>query len=293
MSTPTAASKERGRGGHRLSRAAPIRSTPSSWTTEAIRQQALLDAIRAGDAGFPDVTAAARVAGSPARIAKGLAAYRGNLDAVAVRALASAFPTVQAMVGAGDFSRLARAFTRVDPPRSGDLGEWGDGFPDWLRAQARLAEWPYIGDSAALDLAVHRCERAADVEFDPNSLGLLDRVDPKRLHLRLRPGTAVLASTWPVATIHAAHRDAGTDGFAAARAALLARRAEAVLVARSGWRAIVYPIDAPTLEWTRDLFAGRDLAGALDRAGTSFDFAGWLASALRHGWLKDVRCADD
>jgi hypothetical protein len=266
----------------------------TSARAELLRQQVLLAAIwgRDVEAAASDLADSAGIAGSPARIARGLAAYRGNVEAAAARALASAFPTVQAMVGAGDFSDLARTYLGVDPPQSGDLGEWGERFPAWLRELPALVEWPYLGDSATLDWALHCCERAADAEFDAGSLGLLERLDPKRLHLRLRPGSAVLASTWPIATIHAAHRD-DAGGFDAARAALAARRAEQVLVVRSGWRGVVHPIDLPTFDWMRDLLDGCDLGRALERAGPAFDFAEWLASALRGGWLQAVACSDD
>jgi len=263
-------------------------------SVEALRQQALLDAVRAGDPreALPSLAADGRVAGPPARIASGLAAYRGNVEAAAERALSTTFPTVSAMVGTGDFGRLVRAYLHDEPPRVGDLGEWGVTFAAWVGRHAALAEWPYLADCAALDHAVHRCERAADALFDARSLALLESTEPARLQLRLRPGTAVLSSVWPIATIHLAHRDPSSD-FSAARAALAVRRAEQVLVVRCGWRGAVVAIDPSTVDWTQSLLDGIDLAGALDRAGDRFDFAGWLATALRGGWLQGVACSVD
>ena len=306
----------------------------ASSSFEALRQQALLDAIRAaGDeppasppsdarasarslpeaaappemppdlptaarlqsdpaAWVPSPISTARVAGSKARAASGLDAYRGTVEAAAERALSATFPTVAALVGASDFGRLARACLRDDPPRDGDLGEWGAGFAAWLGRPVRWAEWSYLGDCAALDQAVHRCERAADAVFDSASLALLETTDPTRLHVRLRPGSAVLASPWPIATIHAAHRDPAST-FEVARAALAAGRGEQVLVVRSGWRAAVVAIDAPTAGFTGSLLDGVDLARALDRAGAAFDFTAWLAEALRGGWLQGVARSTD
>ena len=260
-----------------------------SPSVEALRQRALLAAIRTADptATLLSLGADGRLAGPPARIASGLAAYRGNVEAVAERALSTTFPTVAAMVGAGDFGRLAREYLRDDLPQSGDLGEWGATFASWLGRHELLIEWPYLSDCAALDHAVHCCERAADAVFDADSLALLESTEPERLHLRLRPGTAVLSSAWPIATIHAAHRD-GSDDFGAARVALAERRAEQALVVRSGWRGAVIPIDLSTAHWTRCLLDDVDLAAALDRAGDSFAFADWLATALRGGWLQGV-----
>lgn len=254
---------------------------------EALRQRELLAAL----AGAPDVDPVAAIVQTGARAANGLAAYRANASMVAERALGAAFPTVRTMIGAADFGHLVRRHWRVEPPVRGDLGEWGDGFPAWLEAQPELGEWPYLGDCARLDLALHRCERAADAAFDAASLELLQRSAPERLQLLLMPGTCVLASAWPIATIHAAHRAAEPD-FAPVRAALDARRGERVLVARAGWRGVVHAVDEATCAWTCALLDGADLGSALSGASAGFDFTAWLAAALRLGWLHRVASVD-
>jgi hypothetical protein len=247
---------------------------------EARRQQALVESI----AGTADASAFAERA---ARLASGLAAYRSNAALGAERALGAAFPTVRALLGPADFAHQVRRFLRDAAPSCGDLGEWGDGLPAWLERQALLAAWPYLGDGARLDLALHRCERAADATLDAASLGLLESAEPEALRLHLVPGCALLTSAWPIATIHAAHRSADEDpGFEAARTAIAARVCESVFVVRAGWRAVVHRVDAPTAAWTRALLDGRSLGAALDAAGSGFDFAGWLAQALGGGWLQ-------
>ena len=266
-----------------MSAAPVLPSAAEGVAREAQRQRALLAAI--DDAPFD--TAALALAGDASHRAAGLDAYRGNAAMLAERALKAVYPTVAAMLGAEAFGRLARMFWREHPPCRGDLGAWGDGFAEALEANAALAEWPYVADGARLDLAIHRCERAADASFEPASLDLLASVDPALLRVRLMPGSAALASAWPIATIHAAHRhDAG--GFEAARAAIAARTGECVWVARDGWRALVHRIDAPAWEWNRRLLDGPDLAAALDVAPPGFDFGAWLADAVRLRWLRDV-----
>jgi Putative DNA-binding domain len=264
-----------------------------SAAAEVQRQQALLAALwQPGDAGTLPV-----LHQTGARAAQGLSAYRANAGALAERALGAVFSTVQAMLGADDFKHLAREFWRACPPERGDMGEWGGDFPAWLQAHAAFAEWPYLGDCARLDLAIHHCERAADAELNAASFGLLESVDPAQLCIVLLPGTAALASAWPLATIHRAHleRDAGKAeaAFAEVRAALRDHRSEPVVVARAGWRARVHAVDAPTLAWTRLLVGGLPLSAALAQAGESFDFAAWLTWALREGGVKEVlRIAD-
>ena len=259
---------------------------------EAQRQQGLLAALLTGAASPSNL--ALRETGE--RAASGLEAYRANAEAIAERALAAAFPSVQAMVGEEDFKHLAREFRLAHPPVRGDLGEWGDEFAAWLEAHAALATWPYLGDCARLDLALHRNERAADADFDAASLALLESSDPSRLHLQLMPGTAVLRSAWPIASIHHAHQLGGLEAdraFDAVREAIAAGQGEAVLVARKGWRAVVHRLDPITADWTLQLLDGASLGDALDRAGAGFDFAAWLATALRESWVKGVSAPND
>lgn len=257
---------------------------------EALRQRELLAALDHGAAVPPTL----REAG--ARAVRGLEAYRANAESVAERALAASFATVRAMVGEEDFRHLAAEFRLAHPPERGDIGEWGDAFPPWLATHAGLAAWPWLADGARLDLALHHNERAADAAFDADSLGLLESTDPAELRLVLMPGSALLHSVWPIAAIHHAHQlegDAAEAAFASVREALAAERGEQVLVARRGWRAVVYPLDAATAAWTQDLLDGVNLEDALARAGEGFDFAAWLGVALRESWLKGVAAAND
>lgn len=255
---------------------------------EAQRQQALMQAL--GGAGIDGL----REHG--ARAARGLTAYRANAEAIAERALASAFATVRAMLGGEDFGQFARAFSKAHPPQRGDLGEWGDDFPTWLQAHAGLAAWPYLGDCARLDLALHRNERAADAVFDAASLALLESTDPAQLRVQLMPGTALLGSAWPIVAIHRAHQLEGAaadQAFAGVRDAIAVPVGEHALIVREGWRAAVHPLTDADARWTERLLAGASLDAALAAAGASFDFAAWLQTAIRRRWMKGVVASDD
>jgi Putative DNA-binding domain len=251
---------------------------------EARRQSELLAAI-AGQA------APLSIREPQARAARGLRAYRANAEALAERALGAVFATVQPMVGEENFQHLACEFWQADPPLRGDVGEWGSVFPEWLEAHAAMTRWPWLGDCARLDLALHHNERAMDASFDAASLALLESTEPALLAMQLMPGSAVLRSRWPIATIHAAHRvDAahGEAAFANLRAALEAERGEQVLVVRQGWRAVVRELGQADAEWSRSLLAGANLSAALECAGAGFDFASWLGTAVREQWVKGV-----
>jgi hypothetical protein len=256
---------------------------------EAPRQQALLHALSGArtDAGL-------RERGE--RAARGLEAYRANAEAIAERALAAAFTTVQALVGAIDFKHLAREFWRAHPPRRGDLADWGDAFAAWLQAFQAMAPWPYLADSARLDFALHCNERAADAVLDAASLALLESTDPAQLRIELMPGTALIRSAWPIASIHRAHQlegEAADHAFASVRDAIDARRGEDAMVVRQGWRAVVVPLSPTDARWTQSVLAGANLEDAFDQAGEGFDFALWLQAAVRDAWLKDVVASND
>ena len=261
---------------------------PRACMDELQRQQDLLRALSGGPiVGLRE---------QGARAARGLEAYRANAEASAERALAAAFSTVQALVGADDFGRLAREFWHAHPPQHGDLGEWGEAFPAWLAAHAALAPWPYLGDSARLDFALHRSGRAADAVLDAASLSLLESADPARLRIELMPGTVLIRSRWPIVGIHHAHQldgDAAEHAFAAVREDIERHCGEDALVVRDGWRAVVVPRRAVDARWTESLLAGVTLAEAFEHAGADFDFAAWLASAIRQTWLKGVLAIND
>lgn len=256
--------------------------------TEAARQSALLATLR-GAAPVPS----ARLAEQGARLQLGLEAYRAHAAAAAERALAVAYPTLLALVGAEDFGRVARALWCDAPPQRGDLAQWGQDLPTFVEAQADLAEWPYLGDCARLDAAIVQCEGAADAVLDRDTLAWLAEHPAEALRLRLAPAVQLLASRWPVAALHAAHRHDGDAAVAAVREALATGQAESVVVGRTAWRADVTPVDAPVFAWMQALQARRTLAEALQRAGQGFDFSAWLIQALQRGWLWKAELVDE
>ena len=253
---------------------------------EAQRQGSLLAALRgdpAAAAGVPCV----RERGE--RRQQGLAAYRANAHAIAERALSAGYPTVQALLGAEDFAALARALWAASPPLRGDLAQWGADLPDFIAAQRDLDAWPYLADCARLDAALQACEAAADATLDRDSLALLAAHPPAALRLVLQPCVRLLASAWPIATIHAAHRleaDVAAEAFEAARAAIAARTPECVAVAREGWRGTAVRVSAADHAWMAALDRGVTLDLALHAAAPlGFELDPWLLRALRHGWL--------
>ncbi len=253
---------------------------------EALRQQMLLRALW-GDARPGVVAGWLREGPRAGSVARGLAAYRANAGAVAERALASAYPTLQQLLGEDAFAALARACWRHHPPTAGDLGLWGDALPALIAAAGSLASEPYLADIARLEWAVHLAERAADAT-PPQGLERLAHDEPAALALRLAPGTALVDSRHPVVAIWQAHRSSADDRFAPVRAAFAAGTGECALVARDGWRATVRALPPDEARYSQALLAGGSLGAALTAAGAAFDFQGWLIAALQQQRLVAV-----
>lgn len=258
---------------------------------EALRQQMLLRALL-GDAR-PGVVAGwlrESPGGAARSVQHGLAAYRANAGAVAERALAAAFPTLQQLIGEASFAALARAFWQQHPPLAGDIGLWGELLAAFVADAESLASEPYLADLVRVEWAVHLAERAADAPA-VQGLELLARHDPALLQLRLVAGTAIVESAHPVVTIWQAHRCpdvAGSDRFAAVRAAFAAGSGETALVVRHGWAPRVACVPAAEARFTDALLAGQTLGTALLRAGERFDFESWLITALQQQRLLVV-----
>ena len=285
---------------------------------EAQRQRALLRALwsddapaalqpwlRGGDEG-------GSLGSAGARAQHGLRAYQGNAAATAERALGAAFPVLRQLFGAPAFAALAQACWHAHPPRSGDLTAWGDALPAFVAASAQLGGEPYLADVARLEWACHLAQHAADAPDEPADLERLASTDPRRIRLRLRPGTACVRSSYPIVAIWQAHQDAPstaaapseaappvragggdaatTDRLAVARQALADGVAEVALVWRDGWRVAVQAVASADAGFTQAMLQRCSLGDALDAAAAGFNFEGWLRQSLQQGWL--VGCDD-
>jgi hypothetical protein len=256
---------------------------------EALRQQMLLRALL-GDAR-PGVVGGWMREG--ARFSRGLAAYRANAGALAERALAAAYPTLQQLIGDESFAALARALWQRHPPLAGDIALWGADLPAFVADAESLADEPYLADVARLEWLVHGAESAADAE-PVQGLERLASHDPGQLWLHLVPGTALLVSAHPVVSIWQAHRaEPGDDPdrFAAVRLAFAAGTGENAVVTRQGWQPRVRAVTAPEARFMAAVLAGRSVGQALQESGAGFDFEAWLITTLQQQGLAAVATA--
>ena len=226
--------------------------------------------------------------------ARGLMAYQSNGHALAERSLAAAYPVIELMLGQVNFAALARDLWHRHPPALGDLAHWGDALPGFLTHSEALADTPYLADVASVEWALHRAASAADAVTDHASFARLAAEDPSGLTLTLPPGTAVIHSAFPVASLVRSHRHA-QPSMAQAAQRLSEGIAESALVWRRALQpriALLSPVEASLLS---QLLAGKDLETAIDIAlatettdTQSFDLSVWLTQAVTTGLVIGV-----
>ena len=275
-------------------------NTPDT-TTLAQQQQLLLDALfaRPGDGRLAaDARLTALLDTRHAQSARGLVAYRSNGHAMAERALRAAYPVIAAMLGEPSFDLLARDLWHTHPPRGGDLAQWGDALPGFLQANDQLSDVPYLGDVARAEWALHRAASAADAEPDLPSFARLASENPQGLTLSLSPGTTVIGSRFPVASLVTAHLF-GDPCLAEAAQRLRDGIGELALVWRQGLRPRIAAIDPSAAALVQAQQAGADLPGALDAACAAdteppaFDFSAWLTATVTDGLVIGVQRLTD
>lgn len=248
----------------------------------------------------------------------GLFIYKNNALALSVRVLQAAYPVLAQFLGDDNFEPLAQEFWCQCPPQRGDLAQWGDRLPSFVAAHAQLADEPFLGDVAALEWALHCSATGADRDRDPASFAVLMAHDPGEIRLQLAPGTAVLASPWPIVSLWQAHQPApshtdlkaplgdqsdaklGSD-LQAVSELLQQRVGQTAIIWRDGHQPRVreaLPGEAGLLQ---ALLAGQSLGAALQepeaaaallvdaadatKVSAALDFGAWLPMAVQTGLL--------
>jgi hypothetical protein len=215
---------------------------------------------------------------------RGLKAYRSNGHALAQRALAGAYPVIAQLLGEENFFALALDLWQHHPPQRGDMAQWGDALGGHIESVTDLhAQEPYLADVARVEWLLHCAATAADAAPDPASFQLLAERDPAALGLVLSPGTACLASAYPVVSIINAHLD-GEPTLEEAGQRLRDRVRETALVWRQGFKPRLRQAAPGEAAFVATLQEKRSLGDSLATA-PEFDFNDWLVPAVQSGLL--------
>ena len=162
--------------------------------TQAAFAGALLDPEAALPEGIIDPH------GKPAP--KRFAVYRNNVTVSLIEALATAFPTIEKILGAEFFNAMAREYVRAHPPASPLLMFYGESFPEFLSGFEPVGHLPYLADVATLEQVRRQSYHAADAELaDPEFFSTITPDDLGSVCFEFIPSMYVLTSDHPVLAI--------------------------------------------------------------------------------------------
>lgn len=272
---------------------------PPSPSSLMRQQQALLAALLAPQAQSSAATAdlLSELEPHDPLARRGLMAYQANGHSLAERSLRAAYPAIEMMLGSENFNALARDLWHRHPPTAGDLARWGATLPEVIADVLALSDVPYLADVARAEWALHRVATADDAAPDLASFAQLGSGDGTGLALALAPGTELVRSRFPVATLVMSHR-VGEPSLSEAAQKLRQGEAETALIWRERLRprlALVAPPEAALLQAT---LVGQDLPSALDAAlsldngdASGFDFTHWLTEAVQQGLVVGLAVA--
>ena len=192
--------------------------------------------------------------------------YRNNYFLGMGEALRATYSVVNELVGEGFFNYAARCYIRQNPSKTGDLGNFGDDFPEFIETFEPAAGHPYLGDVARLEHAWHQVMQAADaMPMNGSQLQALATAPPENLRFRLHPASRLLESKWPIWTLWVCHYSEATEADRARRIDLDSG-GERVLVIRPQWRNEAHLLAPGEFVFLKALDAGRTLPEAIEAA---------------------------
>ncbi|MCB9958177.1 MAG: putative DNA-binding domain-containing protein [Rhodospirillaceae bacterium] len=239
--------------------------------------------VRTALLGGDPAAAEALVAGNAVAAAERLLVHRNNAQLSLIGVLAADFPVTRRIVGADFFTAMARQFVFAHPPLRPELLAYGGELPDFIAGFPPARPLPYLADVARLEAAVKGSYFAADaVSLRPADLaGLQDEVAAE-LVLALHPSVRIVASPFPILTLHRANR---ADRAAVGRVDTTAP-GETVLVSRIAAEVTLDAIGPGDAAFLTAVGAGRpliDAAAAACLADPAFDLQASLTLHLVHG----------
>ena len=200
--------------------------------------------------------------------------YRNNVVFGLINALGARYPVVRRMLWEETFNTVARAYISVAPPCSPVLLEYGQGFPDFLRALGEGTARHYVADIAELESARVCAYHAGDAApVDHGGFASLEPTQFAAMRLRLHPSVKLLRSHFPVVTAWASQQP-GED------ATIREWKQEAALIARPYEEVEVRRLPPGGYEFLAALLTGDMIAAAASRAeaeAAGFDLAQCLA----------------
>jgi hypothetical protein len=193
----------------------------------------------------------------------GLRVHRNTVMKALIDAVLANYPTVGVLAGVEWLSGVARDYALRHPPRHAVLAEYGESFPDFLRAMDADLTLPYLGGVAELDRAWTQSLLAPDAPaLDPARLHALSPQALASLRLQLHPSARYGVYGHSAVTVWRASRPPAVpptelqiDGGD-----------EAALIVRNSGGVVLLPLDVGAQAFLEVIVAGGNTAAAASAA---------------------------
>ncbi len=213
--------------------------------------------------------------------------YQNNVQEGLTKALASAYPVIEKLVGRACFRTLARDYIRRFPSEHGDLQHYGSSFSALLRDALPGAEYRYMSDVADLEWAYQEVLVAADPEpFDMRALESVPAHLYETLTFTLHPASRLVASRYPISAIWRANQPWADSGDFID----LGSGGEYLLVHRPAHEVSFRALTAAEHEFVASLDRGESLSMALESAlsqDSDFDLPRTLTGLIQSHAIVD------
>ena len=214
--------------------------------------------------------------------------YRNNVAVSLTEALEAGFPVVAKLIGDANFKAIAGVHLRQSPPTSPVLMQYGAAFPQFLRDFEPLGKFPYLGDVAALELAIRNAYHASDASpVTPEVLSAYPPEELADLTFAISPAVRIVRSPWPIYDLWAFNTIPGHPKPTAG--------AQDVVVLRPEFDATPHLLPPGGADFIDALQDGATLGDAAERAGQTephFDLSTLLGLLLGQGAFVGITHED-
>lgn len=215
--------------------------------------------------------------------------YRNSSTLIHTSTLQTAYPAVQALVGAEFFEHAASLYRSAHPSTSGNLQSFGAYFPDFLESLTHDSSAPYLGDIARLEW-LRQCTILAGEALALEPVVATQRITELSgpLSIGLHPSVHCFASGYPVYTLWHYAMQPDDQRLSAPETG------EHLVLWRETGKVVMAVLDKASFHCVNALAQGTTLDQAYSLAqqhNPDFDLTACFANLVTQGLITDIVAA--
>lgn len=205
--------------------------------------------------------------------------YRNNVIVSLIEAMKDAYPSTLSILEDENFSRIARNYIAIHPPKSPMMQEFGNQFAHFLQEFEPLKSSPFLVDLASAERAWLVAYHAEDQPVvAPEALGAVPPEIVMDVTFEKQAASWICASQFPLFDLYCRRDDASAD--------IDLTQSQNVLIARPQTEVIVRHVGAGDCRFFEQIFSRATLGeaiGAAMKMETEFDPANAIGILLESG----------